>query len=146
MKNLEKLIIHHLDEREKVITELIAESETPLLYDGLLDTLRELRSKDDEFESIINKVNEDDEGEDESYKEMLISDEIDYLIFNEYAKTFRDNLIKLGWEWDGEEWSNDEIQGQTCYGMVWNKWYDLDTDVREYMGDMFEKIMEKGDL
>jgi hypothetical protein len=32
--------------------------------------------------------------------------------------------------------------GLTCYGVVWDYWLDLDTDVRESVSEIFEEIMD----
>jgi hypothetical protein len=58
---------------------------------------------------------------------------------------FATRLKELGYKYDGEGWDIKDKNGKevTCYGFVWDYWYDLDTCVREMVSDIFEECCEE---
>ena len=135
MKNIDKnRIIESFDEIESPynknmdINEFITKLENGL-YTKIIDEIETEWANDEYFQN------------DESFKSMLISDRIDHLLMRHMGQQFYHNLIDAGFKYDGENWKiPNETEELTCYGIVWDYWYDLDTDVRESIGDMFEEI------
>jgi hypothetical protein len=79
---------------------------------------------------------------------MVLGDCIDRELMGRFGKQFGENLTKLGYKYDTEEecWNiKNKYNGEflTCYGVVWDYWYDLDTDVREWVGEAFEREIEE---
>jgi hypothetical protein len=99
------------------------------------------------YMEIINELEETWEGDeyfsdDESFRSMLINDRVDLKMMVHMGEQFYHNLIEAGFEFDGEYWKlpNETKSTLTCYGVVWDYWYGLDTCVRETVGDIFEGI------
>lgn len=137
-----EMILNQLNEINDEF-KLLIEKNGSEMYDGIFEKISELENYD--WEEELNWVIEDNEGEDESYINMLICDIIDRVVFKEFGEKLISNLKKLGYEYDGEGWNIKDRGGVevTCYGFIWEYWYNLDTSVREMLGDLFEEICEE---
>jgi hypothetical protein len=86
------------------------------------------------------------EEEDDDFLDCMLVDTIDRIVMRHYAKQFATNLKELGYEYDGDGWNiKSKFNGEdlTCYGVIWDYWYSVDTCVRESLSDIFEEeIME----
>ena len=136
------MILEQLNEVKGEFKLLIEENGSEM-YDGIFEKISELEKYD--WEEELNWIMEDNEGEDESYINMLMCDIIDRVVFKEFGEMLVNNLKKLGYKYDGEGWNIKDREGLevTCYGFVWEYWYSLDTNVREMLGDIFEEICEE---
>ena len=143
--NQKELIKLVLSENKINFNELIKVNGSEL-YEGIFEVINKLENNDEFWDNIINEINEDFDDEDENYRNMILVDSVDRLIFNEFKYKFKDNLIKLGYKFDtdDESWDiknkNNNNEMLTCYGVIWDYWVDLDTCVRESIGDIFEEV------
>ncbi len=112
------------------------------MYEGIFEKIDELEKYD--WEEEINDVLEDFEGEDEDYINCVLIDMVDRVLMRVFGKKLFNNLKELGYKYDGEGWNIKDKYGKevTCYGFVWDYWYDLDTCVREMVSDIFEDCCE----
>ena len=112
------------------------------MYEGIFEKIDELEKYD--WEEEINDVLEDFEGEDEDYINCVLIDMVDRVLMSEFGEKLFNNLKELGYKYDGEGWNIKDKYGKevTCYGFVWDYWYDLDTCVREMVSDIFEDCCE----
>lgn len=113
------------------------------MYEGVFEVIEEMEKY--EWEKLINYLNEleEEDDEDEDFLKMVCQDSVDRELMGRFGKQFGENLKKLGYEYNEEEeyWNiKDKRNGEdlTCYGVIWDYWYDLDTDVRESVGEIFE--------
>ena len=65
-----------------------------------------------------------------------------------YSDILFDYLIKdLGAKYDEDEegWisEHEEINNKTNYGVIWDNWYSVDTDVRERLSDVLDRKIEE---
>ena len=143
--NQKELIKLVLSENKINFNELIKVNGSEL-YEGIFEVINKLENNDEFWDNIINEINEDFDDEDENYRNMILVDSVDRLIFNEFKYKFKDNLIKLGYKFDidDESWDiknkNNNNEMLICYGVIWDYWIDLDTCVRESIGDIFEEV------
>jgi hypothetical protein len=117
------------------------------MYKGVFDTLSELENDKEWWENRFNEIIEDEGDEDdEGYQLMILTDDVDRELIRRYGRKFYDNLIKLGYNYDDEleGWNIKDSNGTelTSYGVIWEYWYDLDTDVREAVSDIWEECFE----
>ena len=116
------------------------------MYEGIFDVVKELENDNEYWVEVINDLEEDfkeDIEEEEDFIDGMLMDYIDRELMNRFGEKFKNNLIKLGYkyDYDDEVWDlvdkNDKMN-LSCYGVIWDYWYDLDTCVREDVGDIFE--------
>jgi hypothetical protein len=117
------------------------------MYKGTSELIKSLRDDNDEFWlEIIEELKNDFVDEDEEFLDCMLVDTIDRIVMRHYAKQFATNLKELGYEYDGDGWNiKSKFNGEdlTCYGVIWDYWYSVDTCVRESLSDIFEEeIME----
>jgi len=117
------------------------------MYKGTSELIKSLRDDNDEFWlETIEELRNDFEGEDDEFLDCILVDTIDRIVMRHYAKQFATNLKELGYEYDGDGWNiKSKFNGEdlTCYGVIWDYWYSVDTCVRESLSDIFEEeIME----
>jgi hypothetical protein len=117
------------------------------MYKGTSELIKSLRDDNDEFWlEIIEELKNDFEEEDDDFLDCMLVDTIDRIVMRHYAKQFATNLKELGYEYDGDGWNiKSKFNGEdlTCYGVIWDYWYSVDTCVRESLSDIFEEeIME----
>jgi hypothetical protein len=140
------LIKESLNEIKEQINELIEKNGIEM-YHGVFDTINELENDEEHWVDLINDLEEDynDEEDEDSFISMILVDSIDRELMRRFGTQLGNNLIKLGYVYDGEGWNlkNKWNEGDlTCYGVIWDYWYNLDTDVRESVGDIFEEELE----
>jgi len=145
MKKLD-LIKAYIDGIKEEVNELIKENGEEM-YNGVFEVINELENDDKYWIELINDLEEDNEDEDDDFVDMMLGDCIDRELMDRFGKQFGKNLIKLGYKYDSDEeyWNlKDKRNGEdlTCYGVIWNYWYSLDTDVREGVGEIFEEKIE----
>jgi hypothetical protein len=140
MKN--EIILEKLNDVRDEFKSLVEKNGNEM-YGGIFETINELENYD--WEEELNWIMEDYEGEEESFINMLMCDVVDRVILKKFGEMLVNNLKKLGYKYDGEGWNIKDREGLevTCYGFIWEFWYDLDTDVRESLGDIFEEICEE---
>jgi hypothetical protein len=145
MKKLD-LIKAYIDGIKEEVNELIKENGEEM-YSGVFEVINELENDEKHWIKLVNDLEEDNEDEDEDFIDMILGDCIDRELMGRFGKQFGKNLIKLGYKYDSEEecWDlkdkwNDG--GLTCYGVIWDYWYSLDTDVRESVSEIFEEEIE----
>lgn len=117
------------------------------MYEGVFECIDELVNDkkwwSERYDEVVNDIDFDD---DEEFRLMVLSDDVDRELMRRFGDKFYNNLINLGYNYkfdeDEEEgyWGikdeyNDEL---TSYGVVWEYWYDLDTDVRESVSEIWE--------
>jgi hypothetical protein len=146
------LIKEYLNGIKEEVNELIKENGEEM-YSGVFDVINELENDKEHWTELINDLMEDyeDSDMDESdndFIDMMLGDCIDRELMGRFGKQFGENLIKLGYKYDSEEeyWNlKDKRNGEdlTCYGVIWDYWYDLDTDVREGVSEIFEREIEE---
>ena len=145
MKNLE-IVKEKLNEVRNDFNLLVKENGEKM-YEGIFEKIDELEKYD--WEEEINDVLEDLEGDDEDEIEDMIDgmlyDVVDRVLMREFGEKLFNNLKGLGYEYDGEGWNIKDKNGKevTCYGFVWEYWYDLDTCVRESVSEIFEEFCEE---
>ena len=125
------------------ITQLIKENGSEM-YRGALELVETLRDDNDDFWlETIEELKVDFEDEDDNFIDCILVDTVDRIVMREYAEQFATNLKELGYKYNVEEecWNlKDKYSGRdlTCYGVVWDYWYSVDTCVRESLSDIFE--------
>jgi hypothetical protein len=145
------LIKEYLNGIKEEVNELIKENGEEM-YSGVFDVINELENDKEHWTELINDLMEDyedsdkDESEDD-FIDMILGDCVDRELMGRFGKQFGKNLIKLGYKYDSEEeyWDlKDKRNGEdlTCYGVIWDYWYSLDTDVRESVSEIFEEEIE----
>jgi hypothetical protein len=150
MKKLD-LIKAYIDGIKEEVNELIKENGEEM-YNGVFEVINELENDEEHWIELVNDLMEDyedsdkDESEDD-FVDMILGDCIDRELMGRFGKQFGENLIKLGYKYntDEEYWNlKDKRNGEdlTCYGVVWDYWYDLDTCMRENISDIFEREIE----
>ncbi len=118
------------------------------MYHGVFDVINDLETDEDYWVQVITELKEEDydDEEDDSFITMLLIDNVDRELMRRFGNQFAKNLIKLGYVYDGEYWNMSsklfETNDLTCYGVIWDYWYDLDTCVRESIGDIFQNELE----
>ena len=137
------LVKDHFGEIKEEINELIKENGSEM-YEGVFDLINELENDDNYWVEYINELEEEyiDDDDDDDFIDMVLVDSIDRKLMREFGKKFGENLKKLGYKYDGECWDLKDKRNTkdlTCYGVIWDYWYDLDTDVREGVGEIFEE-------
>ena len=145
MKKL-NLVKEYLNSIKEEINELIEENGSEM-YEGVFDVINELENDEEHWIELINDLEEDNDDNDD-FINMILEDCIDRELMGQFGKQFKNNLIKLGYKYtsDEEYWDlKDKRNGEdlTCYGVIWNYWYGLDTDVRESVGEIFEREIEE---
>lgn len=145
MKEKLNLVKEYINGIKEEVNELIKENGSEM-YDGVFDVINELENDEEHWVELINDLEEDNEDEEDDYVEMILGDCIDRELMGRFGKQFKENLIKLGYKYDSdnESWNlKDKHNGEylTCYGVIWDYWYSLDTDVRESVGEIFEEKM-----
>jgi hypothetical protein len=140
-------IKEYIDGIKEEINELIKENGEEM-YSGVFEVIDELENDEDHWDELITDLEEDYEEDDDDFINMVLGDCIDRELMGRFGKQFGENLTKLGYKYDTDEecWNiKDKRNGQflTCYGVVWDYWYDLDTDVRESVGEVFEREIEE---
>jgi hypothetical protein len=143
MKEKLNLVKEYINGIKEEINELIKENGSEI-YDGVFDVINKLENDEEHWVELINDLEEDNEDEEDDYVEMVLGDCIDRELMGRFGKQFKENLIKLGYKYDSDEeyWNlKDKRNGEylTCYGVIWDYWYDLDTCVRESVGEIFER-------
>jgi hypothetical protein len=145
------LIKEYLNGIKEEVNELIKENGEEM-YNGVFEVINELENDKEHWTELINDLMEDyedsdkDESEDD-FIDMILGDCVDRELMGRFGKQFGKNLIKLGYKYDSEEeyWDlKDKRNGEdlTCYGVIWDYWYSLDTDVRESVSEIFEEEIE----
>jgi hypothetical protein len=141
MKNLE-IIKEKLNEIRNDFNLLVKENGEKM-YEGIFEKIDELEKYDweEEINDILNSIEED---EDEDYINCMLIDMVDRVLMSEFGEKLFNNLKELGYKYDGEGWNIKDKYGKevTCYGFVWDYWYDLDTCVRESVSCIFEDCCE----
>ena len=145
MKNLE-FVKEYLNGIKEEVNELIKENGEGM-YSGVFEVINELENDDEHWIELINELEEDNEDNEDDFIEMILGDCIDRELMGRFGKQFKENLIKLGYKYDSDEeyWNlKDKRNGEylTCYGVIWDYWYDLDTCVRESVSEIFEREIE----
>jgi hypothetical protein len=126
------------------INELIKENGNEM-YEGVFDVINELENDDEYWIELINDLEEEEE---EDFIEGTLMDCVDRELMERFGEQFKNNLIKLGYKFDYNDYvwdltDKDSKRNLTCYGVIWDYWYDLDTCVRESVGDIFESKLEE---
>jgi RNA processing factor Prp31 len=99
--NLVKECIEGIKEE---INELIKENGSEM-YEGVFDVINELENNDDYWIEFISELEEDyNDEDDDSFINMILGDCIDRELMSRFGKRFGENLIKLGYKYDGEGW------------------------------------------
>jgi hypothetical protein len=140
-----KIVKETLDGIESEIKQLIEEN-GPEMYHGAIELVNDLKTRDEMWLNLISSVESDfNDEDDDSFLDCVLVDCIDVEIMNLYGKQLYTNLINMGYEYDGDGWNiKSKFNGEdmTCYGVIWDYWYDLDTCVRERVSDVFELEIE----
>jgi hypothetical protein len=142
-----KIVNEHFEDLKNESIGLIKENGEEM-YKELITTIEQLQDNKPLIDELISEIEEeysDDEDYDEGFRVMITIDSIDRLLMTDYREQFKQNLINLGFKYDGECWNMENKlggDGLTCYGVVWDYWLDLDTDVRESVSEIFEEIMD----
>jgi hypothetical protein len=138
------LVKDYFGEIKEYINELIKENGSEM-YEGVFDLINELENDDNYWVEYINELEEEYIDDDDDFIDMVLVDSVDRNLMREFGKKFGENLKKLGYKYDGEGWDIKDKNGKevTCYGFVWDYWYDLDTCVREMVSDIFEECCEE---
>ena len=150
MKREEKLdlVKEYINGIKEEINELIKENGEGM-YSGVFEVINELENDEKHWIELINNLKEDyDDEEEDNFINMILGDCIDRELMRRFGKRFGENLIQLGYKydsddecWDLKDKSNSE--DLTCYGVIWDYWYDLDTCVRESVSEIFEEEIEE---
>jgi hypothetical protein len=134
----------------------------PELFKGLRETIsspqfdKVLGYQIDDF---MEMYNEDKEWYDDMYSstdvyvESMMYNYCSNSVLDMWGDQFIKNLLDVGFTYnsDDESWTLPDEKymdpifkdmNVTNYGLIWLVWYDLDTDVRESLGDYFERIVE----
>ncbi len=113
------------------------------MYEGIFEYIDELVNDkkwwSERYDEVVNDIDFDD---DEEFRLMVLDDDFDRELMRRYGKKFYDNLISLGYNYDEElegwDLKNSEGMELSSYGVIWEYWYDLDTDVRESVSEIWE--------
>jgi len=137
------LIKNCFNDVKEEINELIKENGNEM-YEGVFDVINELENDDEYWIELINDLVEDEE----DFIEGTLKDCVDRELMERFGEQFKNNLIKLGYKFDYDEYVWDltdkyDKKNLTCYGVIWDYWYDLDTCIRESVGDIFESKLEE---
>jgi len=99
----------------------------------------------DEYEEVRYRFDLSDEDEIEDMIGGMLIDMVDRVLISEFGEKLFSNLKELGYKYDGEGWDIKDKMGNyvTCYGFIWDYWYDLDTCVRESVSCIFEEFCEE---
>ena len=111
----------------------------------------------------MNDSNEYDEEDKEDMIEMVMSDYLDREFMKYISQQFITNLKQNGIEFNGDgftvpeeykvklkeyyteikDWrqNHDILEEPTVYGLVWDMYYSLDTDVREQVSSILEEYL-----
>jgi len=118
------------------------------MYEGIFEVIDELINDEEwwnkRYDEVVNDLYFDD---DENFRLMVLNDDVDRELMRRFGDKFYNNLINLGYKykfdedeeegyWDIKDEYNNEL---TSYGVVWEYWYDLDTDVREVVSEIWEE-------
>ena len=146
MKEKLNLVKEYLNGIKEEVNELIEENGEGM-YSGVFEVINELENDDEHWIELINELEEDNDDNEDDFVEMMIGDYIDRELMGRFGKQFKENLIKLGYKYDSDEecWDlKDNHNGEdlTCYGVIWDYWYDLDTCIRESVSEIFEREIE----
>jgi hypothetical protein len=118
------------------------------MYEGIFEVIDELINDEEwwneRYDEVVNDLWVNDN---EDFKLMVLSDDIDRELMRRFGDKFYNNLINLGYKYEFDEdeeegyWDiKDEYNNEmTSYGVVWEYWYDLDTDVREVVSEIWEE-------
>jgi hypothetical protein len=119
------------------------------MYEGIFEVIDELINDkewwDERYDEVVNDLDFDD---DEDFRLMVLSDDVDRELMRRFGDKFYNNLINLGYKYEFDEdegegyWDIKDEDGDmdlTSYGVVWDYWYDLDTDVRESVSEIWEE-------
>ena len=142
-----EIVKEKLNDITEEITRLIEENGSEM-YSGISEVIESLRDGNDEYWlEFIEELKEDYDDEDDDFLNMVLVDSIDRTLMEQFGKQFGENLKKLGYTYDtdDESWDLKDKHTKrylTCYGVIWDYWYDLDTDVRESVSDIFEREIE----
>lgn len=140
-----------LKDIKKEINKLIKENGDEM-YEGVFDMINKLENDDSYWVNYIKELEKDYDDDDDGFINMILVDSVDRKLMELFGKKFKENLIKLGYKYDKEDdcWdikspkeSFFKYNKLTCYGVIWDYWYELDTDVRESLGDIFEMECNK---
>jgi len=142
---IKKLIKDNLEDIKVEINKIIEENGDEM-YKGVFDVIDKLKNDDDYWINFYKELKEnygDDEDDeiDVEYVNSILIDSVDRRLMELFGKKFKENLINLGYKYDKEGWDlkdKNNYMDLTYYGVIWNYWYDLDTCVRESVGDIFE--------
>ena len=126
------------------INELIKENGNEM-YEGVFDVINELENDDEYWIELINDLEEEEE---EDFIEGILMDCVDRELMERFGEQFKNNLIKLGYKFDYNDYvwdlkDKDSKRDLTCYGVIWDYWYDLVTCVRESVSEIFESKLEE---
>jgi len=119
------------------------------MYEGIFEVIDELINDkewwDERYDEVVNDLDFDD---DEDFRLMVLSDDVDRELMRRFGNKFYNNLINLGYKYEFDEdegegyWDIKDEDGDmdlTSYGVVWDYWYGLDTDVREAVSEIWEE-------
>lgn len=119
------------------------------MYEGIFEVIDELINDkewwDERYDEVVNDLDFDD---DEDFRLMVLSDDVDRELMRRFGDKFYNNLINLGYKYEFDEdegegyWDIKDEDGDmdlTSYGVIWDYWYDLDTDVRESVSEIWEE-------
>ena len=143
-----EIVKEKLNDITEEITRLIEENGSEM-YSGVSEVIEPLRDNNDEYWlETIEDLKRDFDDEDDEFIDCILVDTIDRIVMSEYAKQFATNLKELGYKYNKDEecWDlKDKHSGNdlTCYGVIWDYWYSVDTCVRESLSDIFEEEINK---
>ena len=143
-----EIVKEKLNDITEEITRLIEENGSEM-YSGVSEVIGSLRDDNDEYWlETIEDLKRDFDDEDDEFIDCILVDTIDRIVMSEYAKQFATNLKELGYKYNKDEecWDlKDKHSGNdlTCYGVIWDYWYSVDTCVRESLSDIFEEEINK---
>ena len=143
-----EIVKEKLNDITEEITRLIEENGSEM-YSGVSEVIEPLRDNNDEYWlEFIEELKEDYDDEDDDFLNMVLVDSIDRTLMEQFGKQFGENLKKLGYKYNKDEecWDlKDKHSGNdlTCYGVIWDYWYSVDTCVRESLSDIFEEEINK---
>ena len=139
-----EMYLEQLNNRKQEITELIQQNGEGM-YKGIYEVIDKLMNSDEVYNELVERVIDECDGDEEmeDMKDMLFVDSIDLVIMEHFMEQFYSNLIELGYKYDEDDktWDikNDEYDNQTNYGLIWDYWYELDTNVRENLSDLLDE-------
>lgn len=141
MKQLEENFKNEVLNDLKLNLEEILNKDKIGIFKGLIETYNDfINNKEllNKVELYMIELNNESEDEDD-YSEGFYVDEIDREFLRYYVRKLVENLINLG-KYDGDYWisEHEEINDKTNYGVIWDNYYDVDTSIREMMGDILE--------